>query len=407
MLFTLIVAVALPAGAIYVLAKNALDTLPWRLVAYGRRIIADDRGRLNDSYAKPLYVGEGMNSSVAVTELSDGQTRRFHVSGKVEASSLPEDMRLQLMLGHFPALFHPKPEKVLIVGCGAGVTAGSFILHPSIKKIVICEIEPLVPKVVATYFGPQNNNVVTRKADGSFVDDRVEVVYDDARHYILTTREKFDIITSDPIHPWVKGAATLYTEDYFNLVKAHLNPGGIVTQWVPLYESSEPAVKSEIATFSKVFPNATLWNNDDNGAGYDTVILGSNSDYHIDAAALERRLQQTMIISATLARSSFGSAVDILKTYAGEASDLGPWMQDAQINRDRNLRLQYLAGDSLNENAATEIIDRIMSYRKFPKEMLIADPETQRTLERSWRVPQTSGALDLPGNSAESPPAAP
>ncbi len=71
--------------------------------------------------------------------------------------------------------------------------------------------------------------------------------YDDARHYILTTKEKFDIITSDPIHPWVKGAATLYTKEYFDLVRQHLNPGGLVTQWVPLYESSEPVVKSEIA----------------------------------------------------------------------------------------------------------------------------------------------------------------
>src|SRR5207244_3981291 len=82
----------------------------------------------------------------------------------------------------------------------------------------------------------------------------VEVVYDDARHYVLTTREKFDIITSDPIHPWVKGAATLYTKEYFELCKQRLNPGGVVTQWVPLYESDGATVKSEIATFFAAFP---------------------------------------------------------------------------------------------------------------------------------------------------------
>ena len=89
---------------------------------------------------------------------------------------------------------------------------------------------------------------------GKLLSDRVEIVYDDARHYILTTHEKFDIITSDPIHPWVKGAACLYTREYFDLVKAHLNPGGLCTQWIPLYESSEPVVKSEIATFFKCLP---------------------------------------------------------------------------------------------------------------------------------------------------------
>jgi len=91
---------------------------------------------------------------------------------------------------------------------------------------------------------------------------RVEIVYDDARHYIATTHEKFDVITSDPIHPWVKGAAALYSKEYFELCKQHLNPGGVVTQWVPLYETNLQAVKSQIATFFQVFPDGTIWSND-------------------------------------------------------------------------------------------------------------------------------------------------
>ncbi len=138
--------------------------------------------------------------------MADG-TRNFHVSGKIVASSDPLDMKLQLMLGHLPSLIHKDPKTVLVVGCGAGVTAGSFLYHPGIEKIVICEIEPLIPKTAGKYFGEYNHHV--------YDDPRVEVVYDDARHYILTTKEKFDIITADPIHPWVKGAAALYTEEYF------------------------------------------------------------------------------------------------------------------------------------------------------------------------------------------------
>ena len=118
---------------------------------------------------------------------------------------------------------------MLVVGFGAGVTAGFVRACIRIKRIVICEIEPLIPKVVSTYF--------TRGELQRRDDPRVQIVYDDARHFILTTKEKFDVITSDPIHPWVKGAATLYTKEYFELVKQHLNPGGVVTQWVPLYES--------------------------------------------------------------------------------------------------------------------------------------------------------------------------
>ena len=217
--------------------------VPGELYALGRTI-------MNSDYKpKMLYVGEGMNASIAVSEDEDG-FRYFHVSGKIEAGNNPIDMRLQRMLAHLPVLANREPRSVLVVGFGAGVTAGSFVTYPAIKRIVICEIEPLIPRTVAGYFSEENYNVVK--------DSRVEIVYDDARSFILSSREQFDIITSDPIHPWVKGAATLYTREYFELVKRHLKPGGLVTQWVPLYESTMEAVKSEMATFFAVFPDGIV-----------------------------------------------------------------------------------------------------------------------------------------------------
>ena len=226
------------AVVLAVIAAATVAPVPPDLIAYGRQI-ATFKG------ATYLYEGEGLNSSIAVSEL-EGGIRNFHVSGKVEASTEVHDMRLQRLLGHMSALMHPEPRSVLVVGFGAGVTAGSFVLHPGVKRIVICEIEPLIPRMVAPYFSKENYDVLH--------DPRVEVVYDDARHYILTTHEKFDVITSDPIHPWVKGAASLYTKDYFELVKAHLNPGGVVTQWVPLYQSTTDVVKSEIGDVLRRLP---------------------------------------------------------------------------------------------------------------------------------------------------------
>ena len=102
----------------------------------------------------------------------------------------------------------------------------------------------------------------------------MKVHLDDARHYLLTTDEKFDAITSDPLDPWVKGAATLYTREFFEVVKEHLNPGGVVTLFVQLYESNEAAVKSEIATFLEAFPNGAVFANTINGQGYDLVLFG-------------------------------------------------------------------------------------------------------------------------------------
>ena len=121
---------------------------------------------------------------------------------------------------------------------------------------------------MSSYFEKQNYGVAR--------DSRVQIVLDDARHYLLTTNEKFDIITSDPIHPWVKGAATLYTREYFNILLQHLNPGGVVSQWVPLDDSTEDVVRSEFATFFEVFPRGTVWSNDIKGRGYDVLLVAQN-----------------------------------------------------------------------------------------------------------------------------------
>ena len=365
-------AMSLGALAIAGAAAATVAPVPPDVVAYGRQI-ATFKG------ASYLYEGEGLNSSIAVSE-SEGGIRNFHVSGKVEASTEVHDMRLQRMLGHISALMHPDPHSVLIVGFGAGVTAGSFVLHPGIKRIVICEIEPLIPRMVAPFFSKENYDVVH--------DPRVEIVYDDARHYILTTNEKFDIITSDPIHPWVKGAASLYTKEYFELVKSHLNEGGVVTQWVPLYQSTENVIKTEVATFSSVFPYGTIWSNQyANGGGYDVVMLAKPGPLQIDPATLDARLNRPdhTRIKDALAQVDLGGVDGLMATYAGQARDLRPWLTDAQINTDRNLRLEYLAGLSNNVYDAT-IYQHMLEFRRFPEEMFAASPEWMDRLRRVMAV---------------------
>jgi len=361
-----------------IVLATTVPKIPDGLVAYGRFL---------STYAtepKYLYVGEGMNSSIAVSEMSNG-VRNFHVAGKVEASSEPQDMRLQRMLGHISALLDRDPHSVLVVGFGAGVTAGSFVLHPGITRIVICEIEPLIPKVVATYFTRENYNVVN--------DPRVQIVYDDARHFILTSKEKFDVITSDPIHPWVKGAATLYTKEYFELVKQHLKPGGVVTQWVPLYESYPGVVKSEIATFFKVFPDGTVWSNDINGKGYDLVLAGHATPQTIDIDSLQKRIadQPNGRIARSLSEVGITSALSLLSTYGGQASDLAPWLTDAEINVDANLRLQYLAGMGLNEYENASIYEEMLKYRRYPETLF-----TGADSERAYLRQTLDGALPPP-----------
>ncbi|MFN0054051.1 MAG: fused MFS/spermidine synthase [Planctomycetales bacterium] len=333
------------------------------LIAYGRFLPYHLSQERIETAEEIIYQGEGLNSSVAVTRMATG-VRNFHVSGKIEASSENHDMRLQRMLGHIPALLHPHPRTVLVVGCGAGVTAGSFVVHPEVERVVICELEPLIPQAIVPFFEVENHQVLS--------DRRVEVVYDDARHFILTTAEKFDIITSDPIHPWVKGAATLYTREYLELCRQRLNQGGIVTQWIPLYESNLPTVQSELATLFEVFPQSTIWSNDVGGHGYDVFVLGQTEPLQIDIDALQQRLAQDdhQPVVRSLHGVGMNSALDLLATYAGHAADLKEWLRPAEINHDRNLRLQYLAGFGLNLHREGMIYDDIRSRRTYPASML-------------------------------------
>src|SRR4051812_28772563 len=362
---TVVLAVAMIAAG---LLARSVHPLPGLLVAYGRYAAT----RIGQ--ADIIYVGEGLNASVAVSELSNG-VRNYHNAGKVQASSEPQDMRLQRMLGHLTTLIPPQAKKVLVIGCGAGVTAGAVSVDPAVEHETIAEIEPLVPRVVSTYFAEHNFDVVRNP--------KVHVRIDDARHFVETTREKFDAITSDPLDPWVKGAAMLYTVEFFQMAKDHLNDGGVVTLFVQLYESNMEAVKSEIGTFLEVFPNGVVWGNTNEGKGYDLVLLGQKGTTKIDVDAIQAKLQRPEYapMKKSLQEIGMSSAVDLFSTYAGRKDDLAPWLSDVMLNRDNNLRLQYLAGLGLNlYQADTIYADMLRHVNKLPEDLFIAKPETKTAL---------------------------
>jgi spermidine synthase len=361
-----LVRVVVIAAAAGWLARQ-VPPLPGILVAYGR-YAATWVGQ-----NEILYVGEGVTASVAVSRTPSGALN-YHNAGKVQASSEPQDMRLQRMLGHITTLVPKNPNKVLVIGCGAGVTAGAVSIDPMVKDQTIAEIEPLVPRVVSTHFSEHNFDVVRNP--------KVKVHLDDARHYLLTTNEKFDAVTSDPLDPWVKGAATLYTREFFREVKSHLNPGGVVTLFVQLYESTEEAAKSEVATFLEAFPNGAVFANTINGQGYDLVLFGQLEDGRIDVDAVQARLSDpaNAAVANSLREVGINSAVDLFATYAGQRTDMANWLKDAIINTDRNLKLQYLAGQGLNLYRSDPIYKAMSKDSRYPEGLFAGSQETLSAL---------------------------
>ncbi|HET9399863.1 MAG TPA: fused MFS/spermidine synthase [Candidatus Acidoferrales bacterium] len=344
-----------------------LQPVPGELIAYGRKMAT------SAGHSKVLYTREGRNSSVAITRWQDGATE-IDVNGHVEASSEPYDMKLQRMVGHLAALLHPNPKSVLGIGFGAGVSAGTFTRYPTIKKITVCEIEPVIPPTSTMFFAREDYAVMNNP--------HTTIVYDDARHFVLTTSQKFDVIASDPLDVFVKGTAALYSKEYFESIKAHLNPGGIFTLYVPLYETDLDTIKSEIATFFEAFPHGTIWSNTINGQGYDTVFMGQAEPLQINLDDVEQRLARADYadVADSLHEIGVDSAVSLFSTYTSQKSDLDTWLAGAQITHDADLRLQYLGGWGINSSLEDIIYRQLLSYRTTPSNLFTGSPDRLRSL---------------------------
>jgi spermidine synthase len=370
-------AVFIIAGAVGAIVLIYLvPDLPSEFVAYGR--FTPTLGR----DANVIYMREGLTTSVAVSQDVDGH-RTYHNNGKPQASGHPQDKRVQRMLGHLTTLVPKNGKTFLVIGLGAGITAGAVSVDPAAERVVIAEIEPLAVEVAAKYFAEDNFRVVDNA--------KTEIRIDDGRHYVATTREKFDGITVDPLDPWVKGAAALYTREFWELCKSRLNPGGVVTVFIQLYETTEEAVKSQVVAFFKVFPNATVFANTVQAMGYDLVLLGRADGSPIDIDDIDHRLQSQPYdpVTRSLKEVGFYSAVDLFGTYAGRAVELSRWLDGAVINSDRNLRLQYLAARGLNVNSPHVIFDNMTAGdRKFPEDLFAGSPQSIDTLRQMFRARQ-------------------
>jgi spermidine synthase len=364
--FRSVVLLLAASAAVLALMYAAPPVSPW-LVAFGR--FAPGWVGVTDI----IYVGEGVHSSVAVSRDSTGALK-YHASGKVQASSEPQDMGLQRMLGHLTTLVPANPRSVFVIGYGAGVTAGAVSIDPRVEHITIAEIEPLVPLVASRYFGDFNQRV----ADSP----KVQVRIDDGRHFIQTTDQKFDAVTTDLVDPWVKGTAALFTREFFEAARDHLNPGGIVTMFVQLYETSPEAVKSQVATFFDVFPDSVVFGNTREGRGYDMVVVGQAGPLRIDLDEIEDRLSSPGYapVARSLREVGFQSAVQLFATYAGRPADLTEWLQGAVINRDRDLRLQYLAGLGMNLFQNDKIYADMLTNRRFPGNLFVGSDKRMQAL---------------------------
>ena len=295
-----------------------------------------------------IYYGEGLTATIAVVE-QENNIRSLLINGKPDASNVPTgDMRTQLLLGHLPVLLKGKAEDVLVIGLGSGVTSGSLVTH-GVRKIDSVEIEKKVAEA-ARYFENENLRILDRKI--------FRFILDDGRNYVRHHSGSYDVITSEPSNLWMSGVANLFTREFFISAKARLKPGGVMCQWIHLYQISLEDVLVFLKTYQSVFPHITVWIDDS-----DMLVVGSDQPLTIDRSTLSRRMSEPAV-AWSLRRSEI-TADYLLKRYVGDERMIKVLRADVPLNVDDHPILEFSAPKSLFVNHAQEIAKGLFALQNI------------------------------------------
>ncbi len=198
-------------------------------------------------------------------EADDGYTQRRHF----------------VLKGHLPLMLMEEPKSVLVVGLGMGITLRATANHPGLNRIDVIELSPEILEAHQV-LGSINGDVVNEPI--------VNVRIDDGRSYMKLADRRYDMITADPIHPKISRVGYLYTREYYESVRDRLAPGGVICQWMPIYQISPTRLRSAMKSFAEVFDSATFWYVKNHG-----LFVARYGDATIDYETLARRFNDPAV----------------------------------------------------------------------------------------------------------------
>lgn len=276
------------------------------------------------------HFGAQATATVLDSTEAGGTVRSLRVDGKVVASSAPVDLRLQRLLAYTPALLHGRVETALVIGLGTGMTAGALLDLPSLERLDVIEISAAV-RSAAREFAAWNGGVLD--------DPRARIRIADGRHVLARSDERWDLITADPIHPWTRGSSDLYSLEHFERMAAHLAPGGVASQWLPLYQLSSADVRTVVATWCAAFPRTSAWL-----TAYDLALVGSLAPLAGEAAPDAIALPPA--VAAHLAQAGLHSAAELSALLVADDHALRAFADGAAPMRDDRPVLEFRAPKS-------------------------------------------------------------
>jgi spermidine synthase len=229
-----------------------------------------------------VWDGDGTESGVALMENRSGYA--FIVNGKSDGSAR-NDAGTQIMGGLIGALTHPDVRRALVIGLGTGSTAGWLGALPDVERVDVVELEPLILEVARACMAVNH---------GVLENPKVRITIGDARETLLTSRDRYDLIASEPSNPYRAGIASLFTLEYYRAAADRLTDNGVFVQWVQAYEIDTPTLRTIYATLGSVFPQIETWHTNPG----DIVLVASKQPRTHSAADLAQRIGEEPFRSA-------------------------------------------------------------------------------------------------------------
>lgn len=297
-------------------------------------ILEQGIGRFLEKGIQQIFYKDGFTATVTVTHPINSNEFGICTNGKSDGSSY-FDMPTQKLGGHFTALFHPEPKTACVIGFGTGTSVGSLALYPGIKVDAI-EIEPAViegSKLLNDY----NNDPLARK--------NVSLHLTDGRLHLQRNIGKYDIIFSEPSNPWIAGVSDLFTVDFYKLANEAMTDGGVIGQWVQVYNLKPEALQLVFRTFQEVFPNAyTIILN----PGYDLMLIGCKGSYRPGLEDIKNRISMPDIAKDIAAQPvNVKSAYELFSRLVFGPAQTRSFAGEGTINTDILPILSYMAPLSL------------------------------------------------------------
>ena len=342
--------------------------------------------------AELLFYHESADGTVMVTEdKGDRSVRRLLINQQQATSTYLPGQRKNHLMGHLPLWACSDAKNALVICFGSGGTFGALGLY-ELERVDCVEISAAVIDA-ASYFTEWNGNVLQKK--------HVNIIIDDGRSFLLTTNDKYDIITLEPMHPGLKGVSSLYSIEFYQEAKKKLKQNGVLCQWVPLYSMSDHDARSLLATAVAVFPQSSLWI-----VGSEGILLCARDTLNIDWSWLTQHMNDAKI-NQTLKKVYLENQWTLLSGFLLGPYGLNQYTENTPVIRDDRPFIEYSIPRHQHISPWSSILD-LAANRESPIDIIKGITRSMRdklystwaTKKRVWTIRDQGFAAIAQGDHA-------